>query len=106
MSLGKPVIATGWSGNMDFMNHGNSLPVRYTITALDHEAGPYRKGARWAEPDLDHAAELMRLVVKDRQYAMSLGVQAQQDMRTNFSPERVGGLIRDRLNRIVATQAE
>lgn len=106
MGHGKPVVATGWSGNMDFMHHGNSLPVKYTITALDHETGPYRRGARWAEPDLDHAAELMRLVAKDREYATSLGAQAQQDMRTHFSAARVGGLIRDRLNRIVATQAE
>ena len=28
MALGKPVIATGWSGNMDFMNVANSFPVQ------------------------------------------------------------------------------
>ena len=28
LALGKPVIATGWSGNMDFMNVSNSFPVQ------------------------------------------------------------------------------
>lgn len=35
MFLGKPVIATGWSANTDFMTADNSFPVRYQ---LEHPA--------------------------------------------------------------------
>src|SRR5262249_33966906 len=62
MALGKPVIATGWSGNMDFMNVTNSFPVRYELVELSENIGPYQAGETWAEPSIEHAAELMRLV--------------------------------------------
>ena len=40
MALGKPVIATSYSGNCDFMNAVNSCPLGYrlrAVTARDHE---------------------------------------------------------------------
>jgi glycosyltransferase involved in cell wall biosynthesis len=58
MSLAKPVIATAYSGNMEYMTPGNSFLVKYTLTGIDGEYGPYKTGV-WAEPDLEHAAELM-----------------------------------------------
>src|SRR5208282_1378198 len=60
MSLGKPVIATGYSGNTDFMNHTNSLLVKFDLVRLEKTFGPYEKGNLWANPDVDHAAQLMR----------------------------------------------
>jgi glycosyltransferase involved in cell wall biosynthesis len=100
MCLGKPVIATGWSGNTDFMNVGNSLPVRYTIVPLDRDSGPYRKGFHWAEPDLKHAAELMDVAARDKSLVCRIGMQARHDIMTHFSPETVGRLMDQRLNRI------
>ena len=44
MALGKPVIATSWSGNMDFMDVSNSFPVRYELVELQRTIGPYRAG--------------------------------------------------------------
>lgn len=100
MYLGKPVIATGWSGNKDFMNVSNSLPVQYTMVALDRDSGPYRKGFHWAEPDVEHAAELMNLAAGDESLARRIGNEAKRDMRTYFSPLSVGKIMADRLNRI------
>lgn len=65
MSLGKPVVATGWSGNADFMTGAVAdAKVRYALVPTDDPSGRYQ-GARWAEPDLDHAAELVARIVKD-----------------------------------------
>lgn len=100
MYFGKPVIATGWSGNVDFMNVTNSLLVRYTVVELDHDTGSYRKGFHWAEPDIDHAAELMGVVASDENLAKRIGQAGQMEIKTNFSPARVGRLMRDRLHRI------
>jgi hypothetical protein len=100
MALGRPVIATGWSGNMDFMNVANSFPVRYDLVELEENAGPYRAGINWAEPSITHAAELMRFVFENREEAELRGQAAKLEMERNYSESRVASLIRDRLEAI------
>ena len=86
MSLGKPVIATGYSGNLEFMNTGNSLLVNYDLVELSEDYGPYEKGNTWAEPDIGHAAELMRWVDDHVDEAARLGARARQEVRQTLSP--------------------
>jgi glycosyltransferase involved in cell wall biosynthesis len=102
MSHGKPVIATGYSGNMDFMTAANSLIVRHRMIQLDRDHGPYERGMEWADPDLDHAAELMRWVYEHREAAAAIGARARADVRTQLSPESVGALVRARLQLVAA----
>jgi glycosyltransferase involved in cell wall biosynthesis len=72
MTLGKPVVATGWSGNVDFMTGAlEEVQVRYDLIATDDPAGRYH-GARWADPDLDHAAALIRRIVEDQAFRAKL----------------------------------
>jgi glycosyltransferase involved in cell wall biosynthesis len=97
MALGKPVIATAYSANVDYMNPANSLPVDFRLVELDRDHGPYRRGAVWAEPDVAHAAALMRCLVNDRDLGRRLGQQARQDIARQLSPARIGAMIRDRL---------
>src|SRR5437763_6661783 len=52
-----PIFATGWSGNMDFMNVSNSYPVRYDLVRIEKSVGPYQAGETWAEPSTEHAAD-------------------------------------------------
>lgn len=100
MALGKPVIGTGYSGNMDFMNPTNSFLVNYQLTTLKNNVGPYPVGARWAEPDLDHAADQIRTVLENSEWANSVGIQAAADVARNLSVEAVGQRILNRLNRL------
>jgi glycosyltransferase involved in cell wall biosynthesis len=97
MYLGKPVVATGWSGNMDFMNSANSGPVGYELVPLDRSYVHFQEGQHWAEPDLDHAAHLMLRVFEDPTYRTRIGERARQTMRTQFSPEAAGLRYRRRL---------
>jgi len=99
MLLGKPVIATGYSSNTDFMTATNSFLVKYHLTEIDQDYGPYKKGCVWAEPDLDHAAELMRYVYRNPESALKIGSQARQDI-ADLHPQRVGNVIKERLLRI------
>lgn len=62
MALGKPVIATGFSANLDFMTAENSYLVRHSETVVGEEGENYPAHGTWAEPDLEHAAQLMREV--------------------------------------------
>ncbi|HSY52378.1 MAG TPA: glycosyltransferase [Thermoanaerobaculia bacterium] len=97
MYLGKPVIATGWSGNMDFMNDRNSCPVGYEIVTLDRTYRSYPAGQHWAEPDIDHAAHLMRRVFEDPGYRRQVGDRARDTIRSGFSPAAAGLRYRQRL---------
>ena len=97
MGLGKPVIATGYSGNLEFMNDGNSLLVPYRLVEVNGDAGPYPSGQLWAAPDVDRAAELMRWVFEERAAAAAVAERGRVDIATRRSPAAVGAAIRTRL---------
>ena len=88
MRLGKPVIATAYSGNTDFMTPENSFPLSYRLITLDRDYGPYMRGASWADPDLDEAARLMRLVVEQPDVARARGEQAARDIAADARSRR------------------
>ncbi len=84
---GKPVIATAYGGNVDFLDETTGFPVRNRPVAVGEGAWPYEASAEWVEPDVDHAAELMRRVVADPEEAAErtvsirrLGSEGQQIM--------------------------
>ncbi len=100
MLLEKPVIATGYSGNVDFTTADVAHLVRWQPTAVPEKAGPYRVGSIWADPDLEHAAHLMRTVFDDRDAARRLGVAARSRLLETHSLERCGAAMRRRLEEI------
>jgi glycosyltransferase involved in cell wall biosynthesis len=100
MARGKVVIATGWSGNMDFMSPENSLPVDYVLQPIASDIGPYRAGQRWAEPDLDDAAQKMQRVAADQRLRERLGQRARADCTAQLAPPVVGRLLQARLGAI------
>lgn len=100
MALGKPVVATHYSGPADFMTPANSYPVRFSVTRISRDYGPYLEGCSWAEPDLDHASALMRQVVEDPAEALAKGRQAANDFARWRAPEETGRRMRQRLEEI------
>ena len=113
MSAGKPVIATGYSGNMHFMTAANSFPVDFVLTPVPARCEPYPAGAMWADPDLDHAARLMRTVYAQPQDAAAKGARARAEILERHGLEasaaavaqRLKAIRRDRRNRIVVPAA-
>ena len=97
MGLGKPVIATGWSGNTDFMDVSNAFPVGYRLVTLEENVGPYHAGEVWAEPSIEHAAGLMRQLVDHPDEARARGAAARETIRRDYSEERIAELIGQRL---------
>lgn len=101
MYLGKPVIATNWSGNVDLMDESNSLPVAYQLVALDEDIGPYEKGQVWAEPDTDDAARKMRaLVFADSSVDPGIGGRARATIIERYCPERAASVMQVRVKQI------
>ena len=80
MSLGKPVIATGYSGNLDFMDERTTWLVPYELVPVGKGAAPYSPTANWAEPDLDTAARYMREIFDDPETAAERGKEAQRQV--------------------------
>jgi glycosyltransferase involved in cell wall biosynthesis len=100
MAHGKPVIATAYSGNMHFMTEENSFPVPWSSVPVGTGHEPYPADGTWAEPDIDAAAALMRLVVADPDLAAARGARAALDIRTRFSSAAAGERIARRLAEI------
>jgi glycosyltransferase involved in cell wall biosynthesis len=97
MYLGKAVVATGWSANMDFMTQENSMPVRFELKPLTQDIGAYSAGPVWAEADVDHAAYCIHEIANSPGLMLKLGHKAATDVRNQLSPAKVGGLINSRL---------
>jgi len=101
MAAGRPVIATGHSGNLDFMNEDNSLlvPVR-ALRPVGEGSPPYPADALWADPDLDAAADLMRRAFAEPEEMARLGERARADVLERFSVERAAAFIAEQVARI------
>lgn len=99
MSHGKPVIATGYSGNLEFTTEDNSHLVPYRLTRIPPDWWAYSAGAEWAEPDVEVASAVMRRVFENPDEARVLGERGREDILARFSIERaaefVGGRLRD-----------
>jgi glycosyltransferase involved in cell wall biosynthesis len=100
MWLGKPVIATGYSGNLDFMTAANSWLVDHVRVPIGEGAEPYPASGTWAEPDVDHAARLMREVHEDPAAARERAARGRAEIRRSHSREEAGRSMARRLVRI------
>ena len=100
MFLGKPVIATDWSGTTDFINANNACPVHAGLVTLDRTHGPYAKGQTWAAPDIDHAAWWMQQLHGDAALVRKIGAAARLSTEANLSPAVIGARYHRRLEAI------
>lgn len=101
MALGKPVIGTGYSGNLEFMNADNSFLVDYRLVPVHPgEYINFESGWQWAEPDEAQAAAFMRRLVDERELGTRVGARAAADMARRFSHEAAAAAIRGRLAQI------
>jgi glycosyltransferase involved in cell wall biosynthesis len=86
MWLGKPVVATAWSGNMDFMDADSAALIDFKPVVARDPQGMYQ-GALWADPDLDDAAQRLRGLVADPAERQALGERARARALIDFDRE-------------------
>ena len=101
MYLGKPVMATAYSANVDFMTPDNSYMVPYRLIELEHDYPPYEKGSVWADADIDAAAQIMRQIYENPAEARQRGQNGADYIRQHYNAEVVGQALRRRLNFIL-----
>lgn len=104
MLMGKPVIGTGYSGNLDFMNRENSMLVDYQLVQIEEDRPIYTRGNFWAEPSIDHAAFYLRYVYENRVEVAARAAQVQPALREKLSLQSAGRRMADRLSQIAAAK--
>lgn len=97
MILGRPVIATGYSGNLDFMSQQNSFLVPYELIKVGDFSPPYLSESKWADPDLNTAAEYMRYLFENKDLAQEVGRRAKLELQEKFSVTNAANFIDQRI---------
>jgi glycosyltransferase involved in cell wall biosynthesis len=104
MYMGKPTIATGYSGNLEFMDGNNSILVPYNLIPVAWGDYPNAFGAKWADPDIKIAAQKMKELVVNKQLQTLIGKNAAKSIRTNHSYSIVGIATKAELHSIFKNQ--
>jgi glycosyltransferase involved in cell wall biosynthesis len=105
MAMAKPVIATQYSGNMDFMSANDSILIPAKRYRTEEAFGPYQKGSIWSEPNLEHAAHAM-VQLESRDVRNKIGEAASDAIRQRLAPDAVGRIISDQLKRVAKDYAD
>lgn len=103
MFLAKPVIATRYSGNIDFMRPDNSMLIDYQLIDVLEGEYPYWEKQHWADADTNQAAKCMQALVENPAAGQTLGRKAAQTILTDVGYLSVGLKIQNRLNAIFST---
>ena len=94
---GKPVIATAFSGPLDYLDPQSHWLVRAAPAPARQRYSYYNPAMKWAEPDLAHAVEGLRWVGGHREAARAAARAAAERLRANYAPARIGEFAKRRL---------
>lgn len=86
MALGTPVVATGWSGNLDFMDDTSALLTPYALVPVKDSQGFY-KDQLWADADIDFAVSSLQKLRSDPSFARQVSKAAAKAVGEHLSPE-------------------
>jgi glycosyltransferase involved in cell wall biosynthesis len=102
MLMGKPVIATNYSGNLSFMHRGNSLLVDYELIEIAADNPIYKRRNHWADPSIEQAASHMRYCFDHRADAAVLGNKGRADVEQKLSLKAAGQRMAEQLASVSA----
>lgn len=97
MLLGRPVIATDYSGNIDFCHPDTCALVPASLIPVEPDDYPYSRGQVWADPSIGAAAEAMRKVAAEASYRTAIAAAGQALISRRHDPAVVGARYRQRL---------
>jgi hypothetical protein len=98
------VIATGYSGNMDFMSAQEACPVDFCLREVAPGAYPHWQNQRWAEPHIAQAARFMRRLADDPAAARALGAAGMARIQRQYAPSACASAVIDRLQAVAAAR--
>ena len=106
MACGLPVVATRWSGQLEFMNDGNSMLIdveRLVDVGAEMDVAHYR-GHRWAEPSVAHLVSLLRRVVERPGELGTLASRARADVESRWTWDHAAAVAARRITELGDTR--
>lgn len=100
MLLGTPTIATNWSANTEFMNQDTGCMVDYKLITLEKDYGVFKKGNKWADPNIKQAAMYMKKLYTDKPFYNIISENAQTYIENNLNLDKASKAIENRINDI------
>lgn len=98
MALGKPVIMSNYSANVEFGSDDAALLVDGKLVHVLEGEYLYRTPEMvWFDPDVEHAAACMRKVREDAAFREALGARGKRRIETDFSTHAMAGRYSARL---------
>jgi glycosyltransferase involved in cell wall biosynthesis len=95
MYYGIPVVATGYSGNLDYMDESNSYLVPTREVFVQVPDGPFQRGSIWGDPDIDQAADILRHIMDHPGDAIEVGAKGAASVKDKLSARTVANHLRD-----------
>ena len=90
MLSGRAVIATGWSGNLDFMTPDNSILLPYTLVPVNDVDQRYVvEGACWAEVDDDSVSAALRRLYADPNFRNHLALAGKNSIEGYLARHKI-----------------
>lgn len=102
--LGKPLVCTGYSGNLDFCREDWAELVRFELTevqAQSHYASFCAPDSYWAEPDEKDAAARLRKIYDQYDVYAERALAGKRFIEENYDPQVLSSLIAYRLEKYV-----
>lgn len=99
MRAGRPAVATGWSGNMDFMPCEGTVAVPYDLVpARDPQHTYDLPGAQWAEARIGDAAAALAMLAGDPARRAAMGEAAREAAARRLAPQVIAGNVMELLS--------
>ena len=98
INLGLEIICTNWGGNTDFCNNNFTHLVPYKKIDVIPGTYPFWEGQKWADPDLDKAAEYIYDIYKGKRLNKK---NFRDKIRNKFSLEHTGYSYSQRIKEII-----
>jgi glycosyltransferase involved in cell wall biosynthesis len=89
MFLGKPVIATEYGGNTEFMNQENSMLIDYKLITANDDYPVYKDVKYWADPNIEQAARYMKILVEDKEIRENYKMKSQESIFKKYDKNRI-----------------
>lgn len=104
MLIGKPVICTGYSGNLDFCNKKNSLLIPYELVPVYPGEYIMDGNYEWADPSFKAAQDSMNQVYQNKDFYRQLSQEALKTSKEFFCRgnfvKRLNLLMKDAIEKV------
>ena len=100
MAMAKPVIATAYSGNSEFVTERTGYPIPFTLKPVRRHEYVHTEGQVWADPDEDACAAAMRAVMDRPEEAAARAEAGRAFVEARYGKANVGRIAAERLAEI------